>query len=404
MERLIEKFRRKLVDTKTDFIRSAMNTIHWDTRMVGIKGARGIGKTTLLLQHIKLNYQHELDTVLYVSLDDLWFAGHSLLELTDSFIKIGGKHLYLDEVHKYPQWSIALKNIYDDYPELHVIFTGSSLLEILNARADLSRRAIVHTLQGLSFREYLNIRGVGSNSDIGEFNLIELEDILENHESIAVDICQRIKPLKYFSDYVESGYYPFFLEGNDTYGMRLEETVLMLLEVELPLLRHIDISYVIKLKQLLRIISESAPFIPNITRLSNRININRQTLLGYLHNLGEAKLINTIYRKSRGLSALQKPDKIFLENTNLMYLFIGPLVDKGNLRETFLCNQLKYLHELHYAEKGDFLVEGKYTIEVGGKNKTNRQIKEMKMAYIAADDLEYGYGNKIPLWLFGFLY
>ncbi len=404
MERLIEKFRRKLADTKTDFVRSAMGTIHWEARMVGIKGARGIGKTTLLLQHIKLNYQNELESVLYVSLDDLWFSEHSLLELVDSFVKIGGKHLYLDEVHKYPQWSAALKNMYDDYPEMNVVFTGSSLLEILNGRADLSRRALVHTLQGLSFREYLNMQKIVSDPDFEGFPVIALQNILEDHESLAVDINRLIKPLKYFSHYLRSGYYPFFLEGEDTYGMRLEETILMLLEVELPLLRHIDISYVIKLKQLLSIISESAPFVPNITRLSERIGINRQTLLGYLYNLEEAKLINTIYRKSRGLSVLQKPDKIFLENTNLMYLFKDFLSDKGNLRETFLCNQLKYQHKLQYAEQGDFLVNGEYVIEVGGKNKTNKQIKDLNMAYIAADDLEYGYGNKIPLWLFGFLY
>jgi len=404
MEHLIEKFRRKLADTKTDFVRSAMGTIHWEARMVGVKGARGIGKTTLLLQHIKLNYQNELDSVLYVSLDDLWFSEHSLLELTDSFVKVGGKHLYLDEVHKYPQWSVALKNMYDDFPELHVVFTGSSLLEILKGRADLSRRALVHTLQGLSFREYLNLQRIGSGPDFEGFSVIDLQNILEDHELLAVDINELIKPLKYFSNYMKSGYYPFFLEGEDTYGMRLEETILMLLEVELPLLRHIDISYVIKLKQLLSIISESAPFVPNITRLSERIGINRQTLLGYLHNLEEAKLINNIYRKSRGLSALQKPDKIFLENTNLMYLFKGSFADKGNLRETFLCNQLKYDHEVQYAEQGDFLVGGEYVIEVGGKNKTNKQIKDLNTAYIAADDLEYGYGNKIPLWLFGFLY
>ncbi len=226
--------------------------------MVGIKGARGIGKTTLLLQHIKLNYQNELESVLYVSLDDLWFSEYSLLELVDSFVKIGGKHLYLDEVHKYLQWSAALKNMYDDYPEMNVVFTGSSLLEILNGRADLSRRALVHTLQGLSFREYLNMQKIVSDPDFEGFPVIALQNILEDHESLAVDINRLIKPLKYFSHYLRSGYYPFFLEGEDTYGMRLEETILMLLEVELPLLRHIDISYVIKLKQLLSIISESS--------------------------------------------------------------------------------------------------------------------------------------------------
>ncbi len=398
MNNLIEKFRRKIGEIQTDSVRSIMYSIHWKSRLIGLKGARGVGKTTLLLQHIKVHYHDTLDTVLYVSLDDLWFSEHSLIELADSFVKKGGKRLYLDEVHKYPKWSSAIKNIYDDYSDLQIVFTGSSLLEILNARADLSRRAVVYTLQGLSLREYLRIR------EEREFPPISLSSIFQNHESVSEEIIKSIKPLKHFGDYINGGYYPFFLEGEETYGMKLEETILMLLEVELPLLRKIEISHIVKLKQLLYIIAESAPFIPNISRLSDRIGINRQTLLGYLHNLEEAKLIHILFKKSRGLSALQKPDKIYLENTNLMYLFQGAKADRGNLRETFFVNQLQCDHKIHYTEQGDFLIDGTYTIEVGGKNKTGKQIRGIENSFIAADNLEFGHGNTIPLWLFGFLY
>ena len=398
MEQLIEKFRRKIAGVTTEFVRSAMETFHWDARLVGIKGARGVGKTTLLLQHIKLHYADDLESVLYVSLDDLWFAEQSLPELVDRFVKTGGRRIYLDEVHKYPDWSIVVKNIYDDYPDLQIVFTGSSLLEILNARADLSRRAVVHTLQGLSFREYLSIRGAG------RFPPISLEELLENHTHLSAEIVSVAKPLKYFPEYLQKGYYPFFLEGEDTYGMRLEEAVLMLLEVELPLLRHIEIAYIIKLKQLLSIIAKSAPFVPNISRLSERIGINRQTLLGYLHYLTEAKLIRALFKDSRGIGTLQKPDKVFLENPNIMYLFQGGSADKGNLRETFFANQVGFQHKVNYPSRGDFIIDSKYTVEIGGKNKMVKQVQGIQEAYVAADDIEYGHGNKIPLWLFGFLY
>lgn len=375
-----------------------MNKIHWDARLVGIKGARGVGKSTLLLQHIKIHYSDRLDLVLYVSLDDLWFSEHDLIDTIDSFVKIGVEAIYLDEVHKYPHWSTVIKNIYDDYPDLKIIFTGSSLLEIPGAGADLSRRAVVHTLQGLSFREYLNLQG------LGPFSEIDFQILLKEHQNIGADIVRYLKPLKYFHEYLKRGYYPYFLEGIETYDMRLEESVLMVLEIELPQLRSVDIAYVRKLKRLLSVISESAPFIPNITRMSDRIDINRQTLLSYLLYLEEAKLITNMYKSSRGLSALQKPDKIFLENTNLMYFSGSTGPDRGNLRETFLANQLAFDHVLHYAEAGDFLVDKKYILEVSGKNKTGQQIKGIENAYIAADDIEYGHGKKIPLWLFGFLY
>jgi predicted AAA+ superfamily ATPase len=398
MERLVEQFRRKIALTQGIFIRGIASTIQWNARLVGIRGARGVGKTTLLLQHIKRSLGADLHRVLYVSLDNLWFSEHSLLEAADSFVKQGGTHLFLDEVHKYPQWSQTIKNLYDDYPELHVVFTGSSLLEILNARADLSRRAVVYDMQGLSFREYLNLQTENT------FKAYSLPEIMEHHETLASDIVSRIRPFQYFSSYIQTGYYPYYLEGLDVYPMRLEETVSMILEMEMPLLRHVETAYIPKLKQLLSVISESAPFIPNISKLSERIGINRQTLLSYIRYLAEAKLVRSLYKQTHGIGALQKPDKLYLENTNLMHLFKGSAVDAGNIRETFIANQLAYTHELAFSEAGDFLVDGKYIIEVGGKNKTRKQIRDLPEAYIAADNLEYGNDRKIPLWLFGFLY
>jgi len=398
MERLIELYRRKIAASQGNFTRSLADTINWDARLVGIRGARGVGKTTLLLQHIKQAFGDNLNDALYVSLDNLWFAEHSLLELADTFVKRGGTHLFLDEVHKYPQWSQAIKNLYDDYHDLHIVFTGSSLLEILNARADLSRRAVVYTMQGLSFREFLNLQ-TGK-----DFTILPLKEILQNHAALSADIVSEIHPFQYFPTYLQTGYYPYFLEGLDAYALRLEETVQMILEMELPQLRHVDTAYVPKLKQLLSIISESAPFIPNISKLSDRIGLNRHTLLTYLQYLSDAKLTYSLYRDIHGITILQKPDKLYLENTNLMYLFRGMETDAGNLRETFLANQLSYAHRLEFSGSGDFFVDGQYTIEVGGKGKTRKQIQGVPDAYVAADNLEYGNDRKIPLWLFGFLY
>lgn len=398
MEQLFEKYRKKIAFLQTQFVRSLLSEINWDARLIGIKGARGVGKTTLLLQYIKLHLSHQLQAALYVSLDNIWFSENKLIDLVDSFVKKGGKYLFVDEVHKYPDWSVELKNIYDDYPELKVVFTGSSLLEILNARADLSRRAVVYTMQGLSLREYLNMElGTG-------FTPYTLPELLENHGTISQEIVSHIKPLQHFTTYLQTGYYPFFKEQTDLYHTRLEEVINMILEIELPLLRNVDVSYVIKLKQLLLVISESAPFIPNITKLSQRIGLNRQTLLTYLFYLNEAHLTYSIYKDAHGISMLQKPDKLFLENTNLMYTLRGENVDTGNARETFFVNQLRTKHLVEFSVQSDFLIDRKYTFEVGGRGKGKQQIQNLPHAYIAADNLEYGFHNKIPLWLFGFLY
>ncbi|MGE4539869.1 MAG: ATP-binding protein [Bacteroidales bacterium] len=398
MERLIEKHQRRIAFTQTDFVRSIMYEINWQARLIGIKGARGVGKTTLLLQYIKMNFGRIPEKALYVSLDNIWFSKNTLSELADKFVKQGGTHLFLDEVHKYPEWSVELKNIYDDYPELSIVFTGSSMLEILNARADLSRRAVVYTLQGLSFREYLNL------TNQTNFKAYTLHDILENHPEISQHIVKQIKPLQFFTQYLKAGYYPFFLEQAALYFQRLEEVVNLILEIELPQLKQLNLTYLPKIKQLLYIIAVSAPFTPNISNLSERIGINRETLLSYLWYLNQAQLIANIYRDSKGITRLQKPDKLFLENTNLMFALSSDTMNTGNLRETFFVNQLKYQHRVEIAEQADFFIDNRYIVEIGGKTKMRRQIKDLENAFIAADDLEFGFENKIPLWLFGFLY
>ncbi|HBG70696.1 MAG: AAA family ATPase [Bacteroidetes bacterium GWF2_43_63] len=397
MNELYERSERRINNVSTDFNRGLMDSINWNARLIGIRGARGVGKTTLLLQHLN-SIRKDPDEVLYASLDNLWFASHSLLDLADDFEKKGGRYLCLDEVHKYPDWSIVLKNLYDDFPKLKIVFTGSSLLEILNARADLSRRAVVYSMQGLSFREYLNMT-LDHN-----FPIVSLHDLLKGHVEIAREINKVIRPLKHFPVYLKQGYYPFFTEGADLYFQRIGEVANMILEIELPLLRKVEIQYVSKIKQLLQVISETAPFIPNVSKLSEKIGINRNTLSTYLFFLREAHLTRNLYRDSKGISRLQKPDKIFLENTNFMYAFAPEEVNTGSLRETYFMNQLEYAHRVEYTAEGDFLVDGRYVFEIGGRSKNDRQIRGIPHAYVAADHLESGHSNVIPLWMFGLLY
>jgi len=397
MDSIIEKFQQKIESTSLDFVRSRINTINWNPRLIGIKGPRGVGKTTLILQYIKKNLPLDSST-LYVSLDNIWFAGNTLYSLTDQFAKRGGKYLFLDEVHKYPNWAQELKNIYDDFPKLKVVFTGSSMLEILNARADLSRRAIVYNMQGLSYREYLHLEhGI-------ELSVLSLNEIMENHVAIARKINSKLRPLQYFNDYIRRGYYPFFREVPELYHQRLEEVVNLTLEIELPLLRQVDVAYIPKLKQLLQIISESVPFIPNVSKLSERIGINRNTFITYLYFLSEAHITRNLYKDAKGVTQLQKPDKIYLDNTNFQFAFTASNAKEGNLRETFFANQLSFAHSVEYAEQGDFLIDRKWTFEIGGQSKTSRQVKKVKNSFVAADDIEYGNANKIPLWMFGLMY
>ena len=365
--------------------------------MVGIRGFRGIGKTTMLLQYCKEHYGMA-DEALYLSLDNIYFSANKLLDFVDDFVAVGGKHLFLDEVHKYPDWAMELKNIYDKHPDIKITFTASSLLNIINSQADLSRRALVFDMQGLSFREYLNF--VLNSS----FDTIDLDTLLQNHIDIGFEICNKIKPLKYFKDYLTTGYYPFFKEDLLFYHKRIGAIINMIIDVEFPLLKNVAVSKLNKIKQLLFIIAQSTPFKPNISKLARKIGITRNTLLEYINYLAETNIINRLYMEAQGISLLQKPDKLYLDNTNLAYALTFDKTDMGNIRETFFLNQLKQGHTITYPKKGDFLVDNKFLFEVGGKNKSTKQILNIDKAFIAADNMEIGYKNKIPLWLFGFLY
>jgi len=398
MKELFERQAKLLRNTQTAFVRSLLGDINWKARLIGIKGARGVGKTTLLLQYIKLYLTPMTEKVLYISLDHIWFSDKNLYDVAADFVRMGGKHLFIDEVHYYENWAQEIKNIYDDFGELQIVFTGSSLLKIMDGRIDLSRRAVIYPMQGLSFREYINLE---TGKDFAKFSL---EQILENHTKIAQSVLTEIKPFQYFRSYLEQGYFPFYREEQDLYPFRLNNIINFILETELPLLRNIEISYVRKIKQLLMIIAETVPFSPQISAISRKMGINRITLLRYLHYLAESGLLNQLYKDGYGVSKLQKPNKIYLENTNYMYVLSDKPVNTGNIRETFFVNQLAYRHQVLLDKQADFKVNDKWVFEVGGKNKTGKQISGLKHAFLILDDIESGFQNKIPLWLFGFLY
>lgn len=400
MDYFFETSRRRAHATDEIFVRSLMDEIEWGARLVGIKGARGVGKTTLLLQRMKRLLEQECreDELLYLSLDNIRFSEVKLSDVVHSFFIQGGRYLFLDEVHRYREWSVNLKNIYDDYPDMKVVFTGSSLLEILNAGADLSRRAVVYTLQGLSFREYINL------TQERNFPRISLKSILDDHVQVATEITSQLKPLVFFRKYLQYGYYPYFREQESIYFQRVNEVLRLILEIELPQLRGVAPSAIPKLWHLLLAITESAPFIPNISKLSERAGIMRNTLIDYLRYLDEAGVTYSLHRDAKGITRLQKPDKLYLENTNLMYALGDAQPDAGGLRETFFCNQLKYRSLVEYPDAMDFIVDRRWVFEIGGKGKSEKQLKSTESGYLVADNMESGFGRKIPLWLFGFLY
>ena len=397
MDKLLKRHLNLITQTEFGFERYLLNKLPWENRLLVVKGARGVGKTTMLLQYIKKKYGVS-SKALYVSLDDLYFSENKLSDLVEAFVIKGGDHIFLDEVHKYPNWSVELKNIYDNYPKLKVVFTGSSLLEILNARADLSRRALVFELQGLSFREYLKFK-----HDI-DLQPISLDDLLANHTQIALDIHSKFKPLSYFESYLQLGYYPFNQDNSVFYYKQLQEIINMILEIELPLLRKTETQLIFKVKQLLYIISQSVPFKPNVSALADKIKTTRKTVMETLIYLSEAGILNMIYKDQFGTSLLQKPEKIYLENTNFAYALSATEPNIGNIRETFFLNQVSQQHRVSYHERADFTINDKFIFEIGGRNKNKTQIVGLENAYIVQDDIAFGVENTIPLWLFGMLY
>ena len=397
MEKLIQKFHLRLNLVNLSFKRYLYNQINWSNRLVAIVGARGVGKTTLLLQHIKENHR-DLYDVIYISLDNLYFGKHTLSDFTDEFVKLGGKYLFIDEVHKYPNWSVEIKNIYDDYPELYIVITGSSAIDIHKGKGDLSRRIIIYRLNGLSFREFIQFKYKQ------EFDSYSLEDITENAIEISHFINSKIKPIRLFNEYLKIGYYPFFIDDNDSYYQRIEQSVTEVLEFDLPALEPIGFSAIYNIKKLLMIIAEIVPFTPNVSKLSNQIGINRDTLIKYLYWLQRAELLLLLSSDTYGIAKMNKPDKVYLNNPNLIYALSESEANVGTIRETFFYNQIRVGHKVTYPSKGDFMIDKKYTFEVGGKNKKQKQIIGIENAFIAADNIEFAYKNTIPVWLFGFLY
>ena len=397
MEQLRQKFYEKYARVQTQTVRNFIRTIDWNDRLIGIKGSRGVGKTTLLLQYIKQNNKAD-NRVLYVSLDDFYFAENRLYTLADLFYKKGGKLLAIDEVHRYVDWATELKTIYDDMPDLKIIFTGSSLLHLQRAKADLSRRAVMYEMYGLSFREFLMFE---TKTDLPIYTLNE---IIENHVDIAIELVQKIKPLVFFENYLNYGYYPFYLENKKTFHQRLSEIILTILEVDIPQFEQIQTSHLVYLKKLLKIVSNSVPFKPNMSALSERTGISLNTMKNYFSYLNNARLLMLLYVKNEGINSLNKPEKLYLENSNLMYNLLDQTPNIGNIRETFFLNQIEKLYSVNASKQADFVVNNKYTFEIGGKNKTQRQIQNIENSYIVKDNIEIGSDNIIPLWLFGFLY
>lgn len=393
---LLTVYHRKLAETTTKFKRSLYNEINWDVRVIGIKGEKGVGKTTLILQHIKETFDNP-DDALYVSMDNLWFSTHSIIDLVDHLYAKGVYYLYLDEVHKCPDWTALLKNLYDNYPKLNIVYTGSSMLRIDNSKVDMSRRQTLYRLHNLSFREYLEYEG------IGDFRPFSLAEVLENHVKLAMEITADVKVLKYFPSYLSKGMYPFYRESGTDFHIRLAEAVTQTLESDLPLVEDVTFETVQKAKRLLMITAESLPFVPNVSKLCEALGTTRDSCLKILYALDRAGVLNLLTAELKNYKKLVNPDKIFLGNPNIMYA-LGVKTETGTIRETFFANQVGANYSLQYPKKGDFLVNGKYLFEVGGSGKSFEQIKDEPDSFLAVDETETGTGNRIPLWLFGFLY
>ena len=396
---------QRLIESLRQTKRYLYDKIDWNLRCCGILGARGAGKTTLMLQHVRERYGVS-GKALYISVDSPYFQAHHLCDFARKFYQLGGEVLLVDEIHKYQDWSVHIKSIYDTLPDLKVIFSGSSLLQISRQKGDLSRRAIIYNLHGLSFREYINFTLEKT------FPAYSLEDILEHGFQIATDICKEIKILQQFQDYMKGGYYPFFLEGASYYPLKVREIINHILEVDLPFISRIEPRQISKIKKLLYLLSVSVPFTPNIAKLADATDISRPKLYEYLESLQNARLLNLVRSQGRGYEILTRPDKIYLENGNLMYA-IAENVNPGTLRELFFVNQIRNANGIHpgliensveLSGKGDFVVKSQYTFEIGGKGKGFEQISDIENSFVAADNIEVGFKNKLPLWLFGFLY
>lgn len=378
-----------------EYKRYFFNVVDFSENLIGLIGARGVGKTTFLLQYLK-SLDIEDEKKLYFSVDSIITSNMKIFDIAEDFYNIGGKVLVIDEIHKYKDFEIELKEIYD-FLDLKVIFSGSSAIVLEHKKADLSRRAVVYRLKGLSFREFLELKLDR------EFSYFTLDEILKDHIKIAKDITKKIKPLEYFREYLNFGYFPFYFESKQNYCLKLEETTNTVIESDLPIIFNIEPSNIKKLKQLTAYICNSKPYTLNLTSLSQKIGINRKTLYQYIHYLNLGNIFSKLEAKAKGDNIFSKPAKLYLNNPNLNYCYCQNS-EIGTIREEFFLDMLQLDHKLLYPKRGDFLIDETYLFEVGGKNKNFEQIKDIKNSFLAIDGIEVGFKNRIPLWLFGFLY
>ena len=398
MDTLFRKHKMLISQVNIDIVREMMDTINWEKQLVAIRGSRGVGKTTLMRQYVKQKYGINAGEALYCVMDSMYFTNHALLDLADRFHQMGGKHLFLDEVHRYPTWSREIKEIVDLYPDLKITFTGSSLIQILNADADLSRRVLSYTMKGLSFREFLQFyKGI-------RLPKYALDDVLSHYDDICNEVNKLCRPQSLFEEYLRVGYFPFFDGNEEEYYSRIENVIDFVVEQELPLFCGIEPSNTRKIKAMIQYLADSHPFELNIAKLSARLELNKQTVLSYINSLGRAELLQLLYSDSKTITRLQKPDKIYLHNPNMFYaLGYGDKI--GTIRECFFVNQISVNHTVEYGKaQGDFLIDGKITVEVGGKDKTFEQVADLPNSYILADRMEFAVGKKLPLWLAGMVY
>lgn len=400
MDSLFAKSDQYLLQTPMNFIRNCINAIDWNERLIAIQGAKGVGKSTLIRQYIRKNYPLHSRKALYCSLDSVYFTTHTITELVEKFCMIGGEVIFLDEIHKYgPQWSREIKELNDLYKNLRIVVSGSSLLKILNADADLSRRCVRYTIQGLSFREYLSFYKKL------DFPSHSLKEVLYAPMEVADEVTAKCHPLEFFNDYLRYGYYPFYAEGAGSYYNKIEQIVNYTIEVELPELNLVDISGVRKLKKLVSIISDEVPFELDASKLSRSVEANRETVVLYLHHLGRAKILNLLFSGAKNYAKLAKPDKLYLENPNMIYALCSGNPEIGTIRESFALCMLSKDNTAEYGKaRGDFKINGKFTLEIGGPDKGFSQITNIDDAYVFADGIEVPMGRKLPLWMLGFLY
>jgi uncharacterized protein len=396
MDQIYIEHKETIAAFRTSFRRNLIDEIDWEEPLLFIQGARGVGKTTLMLQHIKEKFGNS-SAALYVSMDDLALANYKLVDLAKNHHQHGGTHLFIDEIHKYQNWSKELKNIRDKIKDFKVVASGSSILEIQKGNADLSRRSVIYTLFGLSFREYVNIE-LKLNLPI-----ISLADIITSHETLVPELLLKFKPLQHFSSYLKYGYFPFYLEGTKNYHHKLGNVLNVVLEQDMALIEGVDLTKIPKIRKLIYLLSNQVPYQPNITKLAAALETDRITLLNYLASLEKASVLSLLRLNGKFYSQLTKPDKIFLQNTNLLYLS-QKIVNIGTLRETFFANQLGIKHKISLAQHGDFIVDNTFTFEVGGASKGFQQIADKNNSYLVLDEMPMGIKNKIPLWLFGFTY